>query len=301
MNVQIKALGRVGRDVTEFDFEGDVDVADAAVLRQAWRDAGVLLFRGGGVSPERLLKLSRIFGEPEPHPIPDLRLPGYPDLILLTNKGGLRGPVYAFDGVPIYGRIPWHTDLAFSIKPNAGALLNMVERASCGGHTAWLDTALAYEAMDSALKRRLEGVEARFEFCADLGRMRFLNPGGERVGASSSSFPDYPPIARPLVWRHPDTGRIILNVCPLNLRGIVGMDQAEGDSLIEELIDAVIQPEFIYEHDWVQGDIVLWDNYRMMHSAAGHPVEVIRVAHRTTLCGHASTGRVLDEEGVRAA
>ena len=125
--------------------------------------------------------------------------------------------------------------------------------------------------------------------------MRFTPPGGVRVGEAGASFPDYPALARSIVHRHPETGRTVLNLCPLNLRGIVGMDRAEGDALLEELIDAVIRPEFVFEHDWAEHDIVLWDNYRMMHCAAGHPVEVTRVVHRTTLKGHARVGHVIEE------
>jgi taurine dioxygenase len=293
MVFRTKALPNIGQEVLGLDLDKAIDDATAQELRQLWSDAGVVLFRGIGNSPERLLALSRIFGEPEPHPIAELRLPSHPDLILLSNKSGRRGPVYAFDDVPTYGRIPWHTDLAFSTLPNAGALLNMVEKASRGGHTAWLDTAAAYAELDESLKQRLVGVEAQFEFCADLSGMRFANPNGVRIGESKSSFPDFPAIARPIVWQHPSTGRNILNVCPLNIRSIIGLDSSEGDALIEELIAAVIQPRFIYDHAWEEGDIMLWDNYRMMHSAEGHPVEVPRVAHRTTLRGNTTVGRTL--------
>ena len=301
MTLRTQPLQNVGLEVIGVDLSHPVDAATAAELRALWREAGVLLFRGIGTSPEALLELSRCFGELEPHPIEQIRMPDYPELIELTNRDGPKGPVYAFDGVPTYGRIPWHTDLAFRPVPNAGALLNMVHKAEQGGRTAWLDTAVAYDHLDEGLKRRIAGLEARFEFCADLGRMRFRNPGGTRVGTSSAKFPDYPPLARPIVARHPHTGQVVMNVCPLNIQGIVGMDEADSDALINELIDAVVQPQFIYEHDWATNDIVLWDNYRMMHAAAGHPLDVLRIARRSTLRGEATMGRVLDTGAVGAA
>jgi taurine dioxygenase len=291
MTFQTRRLPTIGQEVIGLDIDGKIDGETQAALRRLWDDTGLILFRGAGTSPEQLLRLSRVFGETEPHPIPDFRHPTEPELILLTNKGGLRGPVYAFDGVPTYGRIPWHTDLAFSTTPNAGAMLNMIEKAAIGGQTAWLDTEAAYAALDPSLKRRIAELEARFEFCADLSKIRFSNPGGVRVGETKAKFPDFPPITRPVVWQHPTTGRTILNICPLNIRNIVGMNEAESDRLIEELIAAVEQPEFIYEHAWEEGDIILWDNYRMMHRAEGHPVDVIRIVHRTTLRGDATVGR----------
>lgn len=301
MTLQTRPLGSIGMEVIGLDPGQPIDTATAAELRALWYQAGVLLFRGMGTSAEALLDLSRCFGELEPHPIEQIRMPDYPELIELTNRDGPKGPVYAYDGVPTYGRIPWHTDLAFQPVPNAGALLNMVHRAEQGGMTAWLDTTSAYESLSDDLKRRLDGLEARFEFCADLGRMRFQNPGGTRVGVSKASFPDYPPLARPLVLQHPRTGRPIMSVCPLNIQAIVGMEQAESDALIEELIDAVVQPQFVFEHDWGDNDIVLWDNYRMMHKAQGHPLDVLRIARRSTLRGHTVMGRVLDGAKQEAA
>ena len=301
MALQTKPLPTIGLEVIGLDLDQPIDAATAQQLREKWDEAGVLVFRGIGTTAEALLDLSHVFGELEPHPIENLRMPDYPELIELTNRDGPKGPVYAYDGVPTYGRIPWHTDLAFQPVPNAGALLNMVHRAEQGGMTAWLDTTRAYESLSDDLKQRLEGLEAQFEFCADLGGMRFRNPGGVRVGTSAIKFPDYSPLARPIVTRHPRTGQVIMNVGPLNIRKIVGMSQTDSDVLINELIDAVIQPQFIYEHDWGTNDIVLWDNYRMMHTAAGHPLDVLRIVRRSTLRGSAVMGRVLDTAAQGAA
>lgn len=301
MTFRTERLNTIGAEVAGLNLDQGIDDDTQAALRTLWDDVGMILFRNIGTDPARLLQLSRVFGGPERHPIPDFRHPEEPDLILLTNKGRLQGPVYAYDGVHTYGRIPWHTDLAFTTKPNAGALLNMVEKAQIGGRTAWLDTEAAYAALEPALKQRIADKELRFEFCADLSGMKFQNPGGIRISKTKANFPDFPPIARPIVWTHPTTGRTIMNVCPLNVRDVVGMSAAEGDALIEELIAAIDRPEFIYEHDWAEGDIILWDNYRMMHRAEGHPVDLIRAVHRTTLKGDATVGRVMSHESTATA
>lgn len=294
MALEFTALGNIGREVRGLSLDKPLDGASTDALRNAWNDHGVLLFRHVGTSPEKLLELSRVFGELEPHPMENLRLPSHPELILLTNIGGPRGPIYAFDGVPTYGRIPWHTDLAFQDVPNHGALLNMVQKAAIGGETAWLDTAAAYDALSAKLKARIQNLEARFEFCADLAKMKFGNPNGIRVGESKAIFKDYPPQIRPLVWQHPVTGRTILNFCPLNLQTIVGMSEADSSGLIHELMAEIQRPQFIYQHAWEEGDIMLWDNYRMMHTAAGHPADVTREVHRATIRGFVAVGRSLD-------
>ena len=46
---------------------------------------------------------------------------------------------------------------------------------------------------------------------------------------------------------------------------IVGMDEAESQSLIAELLVFATQPRFVYAHKWRQGDILIWDNRCTLH------------------------------------
>jgi taurine dioxygenase len=299
MPFDVKPLpGGIGMEVLGLEPGGHVGEDTAAALRQLWLDAGIVLFRGIGTSPEALLALSRCFGELEIHPIERFRLAGYPELILLTNKDGPTGPVYDFDGEHIHGRIPWHTDLAFTTTPNAGALLRMVQKTANGGETGWVDTARAWEELDQATKQRIEGLEAIYHFSSDLEEMRFNKPGGVRLNPRRSDYPHFPPVAHPLVWIHPETGRRVLNVSTLNIRGIVGLEPEEGDTLIGQLIAHALQPHLQYVHAWENDDIMLWDNRRTMHCAFGHPVEQVRIVQRSTIRGTVAMGRVLrDAQG----
>lgn len=295
---EVKSLpGGVGVEILGLNPEKPIDADTKQALYRTWLDAGVVLFRGIGTSPEAQLALSRCFGELEPHPIERLRLDGYPDLILLSNKEGLRGPVYYFDGEPIYGRIPWHTDLVYTTTPNAGAVLRMIQPTENGGETGWIDTAMAYDALDEAAKRRIEGLEARFRFIGDIGEMKFNHPGGRRRDDPPTEFPHFPDVAHPLVWVHPESGRCALNISTLNIRSIIGMEGAEGDALIQQLIDHVLKPEFQYIHDWQPDDMVLWDNRRTMHCAMGHPLDQVRIVHRSTIKGTIPMGRIIEDDG----
>jgi len=292
---------KIGCEVVGLDIESRIPADVATRLRALWLERGVIVVRVIGASPEAQLRLSRCFGELEPQPLEKFRMPGYPDLILLTNRDGPVGPVYDYDGVPIYGRIPWHTDLAFTTTPNAGAILRMVQKTQTGGQTGWLDTSMAYDALDDATKAEIAGLEAVYAFRSSLDDMKFNNPGGKRV-TPPGTYRYYPPIANPLVWKHPENGRKILNLSILNIEYILGMEETASRRLIQRLIDHVLNPEFQYIHDWQNNDMVLWDNRRTMHCALGHPMSEIRVVHRTTIRGTIAMGRELAEarEGARA-
>lgn len=287
-----------GREIAGLDMTGGIAPDTAASLRQLWLDHGVLVFRGIGTSPEIQLELSRCFGELEPHPIEKFRFADYPELILLTNEGGPVGPVYDFDGVATTQRIPWHTDLAFTTTPNAGALLRMVRKVEQGGQTGWLDTAAAYDELDAATKDEIADLEAVYLFRSGLEEMRFNQQGGTRISPRKDSYPYFPPVANPLVWTHPETGRKVLNLSTLNIEYIVGQRNDRGDALIRRLIEHTLHPRFQYVHEWENNDMVLWDNRRTMHAAFGHPVDQIRVVHRTTIKSDAIMGRIVDEADV---
>ncbi|HQR03642.1 MAG: TauD/TfdA family dioxygenase [Proteobacteria bacterium] len=283
----------IGAEVLGLRIDGPIAEKTAQDLKTLWLDVGIVLFRGVGTSPEALIELSKCFGELEQHPLEKFRMPGYPDLILLTNQNGPVGPVYEYDGVSTYGRIPWHTDLAFTTTPNAGALLRMVQKTATGGQTGWVDTAAAYDDLGPETKYRIQHLEACYHFTTDLADMRFNNPGGKRVVTRRTDYPSYPPVAHPLVWTHPDTGRKILNVSTLNIQSILGLPGVESDALIQQLIDHTLQPKYQYIHNWENNDIMLWDNRRTMHSASGHPMDQIRIVQRSTIRGSVSMGRII--------
>jgi taurine dioxygenase len=296
MSFELRELnGGIGREIVGLDLTNGISPETSAALRQTWLEYGVLVFRGMGTSPEVQLELSRCFGELEPHPIETFRMPGYPELILLTNEGGPVGPVYDFDGVATTQRIPWHTDLAFMTTPNAGALLRMVRKVETGGQTGWLDTAAAYDELDQATKDEIADLEAVYLFRAGLEDMRFNRQNCTRISPRKESYPHFPPVANPLVWTHPETGRKILNVSTLNIEYIIGQRDERGDALIRRLIEHTLHPRFQYVHEWENNDMVLWDNRRTMHAAFGHPVDQIRVVHRTTIKGDVAMGRILPE------
>ena len=87
MSLTIRALpGGIGAEVSGLDLDREIPQAQQEELNRAWLDAGILLFRGIGDSPEKQLALSRVFGELEVHPIENIRVEGYPELIWLSNR-----------------------------------------------------------------------------------------------------------------------------------------------------------------------------------------------------------------------
>lgn len=295
MSIETKPLnGKIGLEILGLELDKPLSDADRETLYNAWLEAGVLLFRNTGATPEQQLELSRCFGELEIHPIEGLRVKGYPELIQLTNKGNYTEPLFSYDGEPTVGRIPWHIDLIYTPSLNRGALLRMVEKPAKRGETGWIDGAAAYEELSDELKARIEGLEARYEFVIDVRDMRFgLEGEVERLSDDVRQFPEFQPVAHRLVLEHPETGRKSLCISPVQLINIVGMENAEGDALLQTLVDHLLQPRFSYIHNWEVGDMIIWENWRCLHMAFGHAPDASRLVHRTTIKGDRTFGRLI--------
>ena len=97
-----------------------------------------------------------------------------------------------------------------------------------------------------------------------------------------------------LVRTIPQNGRKSLYVASHAGR-ILGMPDAEGRALIDELTEAAIQPEHVYDHAWQPGDVVFWDNRCLLHAGSGYDADRHRrYMRQTRVSGTCST---LEEVG----
>ena len=87
------------------------------------------------------------------------------------------------------------------------------------------------------------------------------------------------------------TGEKVVHLSPYGARGIEGMETAEGHALLCEIwgdVERTLQP---YYHQWKLTDMLIWDNWRMLHMACGCDPACDRVMHRTTIKGDYGLGR----------
>ena len=187
------------------------------------------------------------------------------------------------------GNFFWHIDRTDSDVPPFVSMLNAKRLPDIGGDTEFANTYAAYQALPEADKALIENlkvvhkVEASFRFVPNLS--------DEQLAA----FRSHDPKQHPLVWHHRN-GRKSL-ITSTSAAGIVGMGQAEGEALLQRMMDWATQPQFVYVHQWQLGDVVMWDNTGTMHKARPYGEESGRLLHRTTVMGD----EPFDPESERAA
>ena len=128
---------------------------------------------------------------------------------------------------------------------------------------------------------------------AGVGNARLVRMANSGFAIQSRKF-TYPRVIHPMVFTQAETGRKVLNVSPAFAEGIFELGGLDGDNLLREVISHCTDPATAYFHQWREDDMVLWDNWRVLHCATGVPPEQTRVMQRTTIKGDYALGRKLD-------
>jgi taurine dioxygenase len=289
---------RYGAIVTGLDPAAIDDPSVRQALHDLWIAKGVIVFRGvaGGIDTQ--LRLSEIYGEPEIHPMmagTDIKTEHKALAPIEFDRED--GNIYEVGGEQRGGYLPWHFDGAYVDRINHGGILRPEVLPRRGGDTGFIDQIAAWDELPDRLKARIAGLNVVYSYQPDFTRARF-GARVDRLVRMATLFRkgmEHPSVQvraiHPLVYEQAETGKKVLHVSPWFADGIEGMENAEGDALLTEVIDHVIRPELMYFHKWQAGDMVLWDNWRMLHSASGVPPEETRIMRRTTIVGDYGLGR----------
>ena len=278
MDFQIKPLSdALGAEVIDLDLAEPFDDDTFARVHQAHLAYQVLVFREQQLTPDQHIAFSRRFGDLSSHVYGQFLLPGYPDILKVSNKKTVEGE---FAGLASAGR-RWHSDLSYAQTPSLGSLLYALEIPPHGGDTLFNNMYLAYETLAEATKVKIDGLKAEFL----IGSARKYYTEKERPPLTKEQLALVPPVEHPIVRTHPETKRKALYVNPAHTVRILGLEKAEADALLTELTEHSIEPQFVYRHKWCLHDLVFWDNRCCMHIAEPPPPSTNRHMHRTTVVG----------------
>lgn len=79
----------------------------------------------------------------------------------------------------------------------------------------------------------------------------------------------------PMVWKNPVTCKPALQIHPSAVRkihckdGTIIDDLAKVRKIVYKLQRPAIGPQYVYPHDWEEGDLVLFHNRGVIHSVVG--------------------------------
>ena len=244
-------------------------------LYAAWLEYALLIFPGQHLKRAEQIAFAKRFGPLEF------------EMAALSNvkaDGSLRLEADNDDMMKILkGNMGWHCDSTYMPVQAKGAVFSAEVVPSIGGHTGFADMRAAYDALDGALKAKVEKLAAHHSLHYSQSKLghQTRNKDGQYSGYG---LHDGPVPLRQLVKVHPETGRKSL-LLGRHAHDIPGMDRADSERLLQELVDFACQPPRLYHHDWRAGDAVLWDNRCLMHQATPWDMTQPRVMWHSRIAG----------------
>jgi len=278
MSVSLEVLptGTVGAEVRRVDL-ATVTGTEVDVIKRAWYEHDVLIFRNQKLSDDDLLAFSRNFGTLDPPPNQGAGRkspPGYPDIYVISNVLDQKGePIGALGD----GDAAWHTDMSYIAEPPDASMLYSLEIPARGGDTWFCGMKAALAKMPQELVERIKDLDIRHDGTYDSG-------GYVRKGMAASDDPRTSAgTPHPIVIRHPVSGNRALYLGRRRNAYVMGLDVAESERLLDEIWSYV--EAAVYKHRWALGDLVLWDNRTTMHRRDAFDPKARRVMHRTQIKG----------------
>jgi alpha-ketoglutarate-dependent 2,4-dichlorophenoxyacetate dioxygenase len=233
-------------------------------IRAGMDQYAVLVFRDQKLSNEEQLEFSRRF---------DGKLHTQTSLsVLAKNRHGNealsdianvneKGEILAQDDrrrMNNLGNRLWHTDASFVDPAGRYSLLLGRSIPPVRADTEFADMRAAYDALNDDVKATINDLHVHHSIVYSRHVLGFEFAKEEQDKLKGA--------VHPLVRTIPRSGRRALYLAS-HASHIIELPVPEGRALLRDLTEHATQREFVYQHEWRAGDLVIWDNRATMHRA----------------------------------
>ena len=255
----------LGARVEGLDLSQPLDDETFQALVQALGRYGVLKYPNQELTSRQLRDFAARFGELEVNVANAYQEPGLPEVMILSNMVQDGKPL----GLADAGQ-DWHTDMSYSrMIAFTNVLYGLTIPRRDGktlGNTEFCNMHAAYEGLPQVWKTRLEGLTATHDFNKFWEKMR-SERGSTRQPLTEAQRAAKPPVSQPLFLKHPVTGKRVLYANPGYAVRINEMSQQDSDEALAFLFAHQTRPEFRHANEWVEKDLLMWDNMGTIHNA----------------------------------
>ncbi len=263
----------LGVEIRGVDVARPIAGEDFAIIRTAWEENCIALFRNQTLGEIEQLAFAGRFGalgtRVNDH---DPEKGGAHPAILYVSNVKVNGKVA---GILPDGEMFFHSDTCYVEQPAMASMLYAMEVPSQGGNTLYANGFKAYDALDASLKQRLSGKLA----------LNVYDYSGNPTQRAQALPPDAKQHAHPVFRTHPATRKKSLYVNRLMTWSILGLPSEESREVLQRLFDHQESPEFVYEHVWRPGDLIVWDNRSCLHARTDFDPSARRRLRRVTVLG----------------
>ena len=234
--------------------------ADFAELERAFYANQVLALRAQNVTAAQFMAFARRIGPPQPHVIDQFHHPDDSNILILSNVKKDGQPTGLQDAGSYF-----HTDYSYLQVPARATTLYSRVVPKAGGDTLFANQIAAYDDLSDAMKKRIDPLVGIHHY----GNRNDQDEKSRTVASvlTAEQKAKMPVITHKVARPHPVTGRKALYAVSGSAFGIVGMPEDEARGLLDELAAHSTQPKYQLRFKYGVGDIVVWDNAALLHSA----------------------------------
>jgi taurine dioxygenase len=265
-----------GVETSDVDLSQPLSDALFKALEQAFYAHQVLALRGQDITAAQFRDFARRIGPPQPHVIDQFHHPEDPNILILSNVRKDGQPTGLQDAGSYF-----HTDYSYLQVPARATTLYSRVVPKVGGNTLFANQLAAYDDLSDAMKQRIEPLLAVHHY----GNRNDVDEASRTAASvlSAEQKARMPVITHRIARPHPVTGRTALYAVSGSSFGIVGMPDDEARGLLDELAAHATQPKYQLSFKYGVGDVVVWDNAALLHSATLTDPDDARTLWRITV------------------
>ena len=262
---------------------GRISDGEFRVLYKAWLEFGVLRIRGQSLNDGELQRFSNRFGPLEEIPYGKI---SEEEKQKIKNRYVTVISNIEVDGKPIGGlgnkEATWHSDMTYIEDPPPASILMSLEVPELGGDTHFSDQKAAYLSLPNELVSRIENLSIKHNAA-------HTSVGDLRRGFDPIKDPrEAPGAIHPIVRTHDETQDKMLYLGRRELAYVVGFALEESEQLLNEVWRYAAMSENVWTQQWEIGDVIIWDNRRVLHRRDGFDQSQRRLMKRCQVMSSAA-------------
>jgi taurine dioxygenase len=230
----------------------------ASMTKDLLTKHGIVLLKNVSLSTSEYISFGQKIGQIRPFVDATYHHPKHPEIFVVSNTKN-DGEKIGMDRVGYY----WHSDSSFLSNPLPITMLYAQKVPEAGGETAFMDMSEAYRNLPLKMQNEIRGLYAVHE-----GKWKYIITEkdlgysiDEIIKQDEAALPT--PI-HPVSFIHP----YIKSTCLYLSEGIANqITEVNKGNIIQRLWELIHEKCLSYTHQWKEGDVLLWDNRRMIHRA----------------------------------
>jgi taurine dioxygenase len=250
----------LGARVDGLDLSQPIDAGQWHELAGALHRHGFIVLKNQSLTPAQMVGFARQWGRPSPHVIDSFHHPEDANILILSNVFKEGKPTGLVDAGTYF-----HTDYSYLDDVARCTILHAQDVPGSPNGTTFANQARAYADLPADMQQRIQGLVVKHHY----GNRENLDQQSRTVASvlNEEQAKRVSWVRHPLVKKHPFTGQAALYAVSGSSFGIEGMEDQGALELLRELAAHATQDKYCHTHNYDNGDVIVWDNALLLHSA----------------------------------